>query len=146
MECLNLNEVIIENNDYRKLNEVANFLVEQGLRFDDGVEYTVALYDCDKIVATGSFDGKILKCIAVEESYKGMGISNKIVSDLINEQYRRGNNHFFVYTKPCNYKMFKDLGFYKIEEVTDKVLLMENDQNGISNFLNKIRKKELKGK
>lgn len=146
MEYLNLEEVIIEGNDYKKLNEVKNFLVNQGLRFDDNVEYTIALYDYDKIVATGSFDGKILKCIAVEESYKGMGISNKIVSNLINEQYRRGNNHFFVYTKPNNYKMFKDFGFYKIEEVPNKVLLLENDPNGIRSFLDKIQKKRVEGK
>jgi [citrate (pro-3S)-lyase] ligase len=146
MEHLNLEEIIIEGNDYKKLNEVKNFLINQGLRFDDNVEYTIALYDYDKIVATGSFDGKILKCIAVEESYKGMGISNKIVSDLINEQYRRGNNHFFVYTKPNNYKMFKDFGFYKIEEVPNKVLLLENDPNGIRSFLDRIQKKRVEGK
>ena len=119
MEYLNLEKIIIEGNDYRKLDEVKRFLTKQGLRFDDNVDYTIALYDNYKIVATGSFDDKVLKCIAVDEDYKGMGISNKIVSDLINEQYRRGNNHLFVYTKPSNYKMFKDFGFYKIEEVSE---------------------------
>lgn len=145
MEYLNLEEVIIEGNDYKKLNEVKKFLINQDLRFDDNVEYTIALYDYDKIVATGSFEGKILKCIAVEDEYKGMGISNKIVSDLINEQYRRGNNHLFVYTKPNNYKMFKDFGFYKIQEVPNKVVLLENDPNGINGFLDRIQKKRVEG-
>ncbi|WP_338418608.1 [citrate (pro-3S)-lyase] ligase [Clostridium beijerinckii] len=146
MECLNLELVIIEGNDYKKLNELKNFLTKQGLRFDNNIEYTVALYDNNRIIATGSFDGKILKCIAVDENYKGMGISNKIVSELINEQYRRGNNHLFVYTKPSNYTMFKDFGFYKIEEVPNKVILLENDPNGINSFLNRIHDKKVDGK
>ncbi|AGX44450.1 [citrate (pro-3S)-lyase] ligase [Clostridium saccharobutylicum] len=146
MEYLNLEEIIIESNDYTKINEVQNFLIKQGLRFDNNIEYTVALYDNNKIIATGSFDGRILKCIAVDEDYKGMGISNKIVSTLINEQYRRGNNHLFVYTKPSNYKMFEDFGFYKIEEVPNKVILLENDSNGIWNFLNRIRERKVEGK
>ncbi len=146
MEYLNLEEVIIEGKDYRKLNEVKTFLEKQNLRFDDNIEYTIALYDEDKIISTGSFEDKVLKCIAVDENYKGMGISNKIVSDLINEQYRRGNNHLFVYTKPSNYKMFKDFGFYKIEEIPNRVILLENDSDGISNFLNRIHEKKVDGK
>lgn len=146
MEYLDLEVVIVEGNDYKKLNEVKEFLTRQGLRFDNNIEYTVALYENSKLIATGSFEGKILKCIAVDEDYKGMGISNKIVSELINEQYRRGNNHLFVYTKPKNYKMFKDFGFYKIEEVENKVLLLENDPKGISNYLDRIQKNRVKGK
>ncbi|MDR3593290.1 [citrate (pro-3S)-lyase] ligase [Clostridium sp.] len=146
MEYLNLEEIIIEGNDYKKINEVKNFLLKQGLRFDNNIEYTVALYDNNQIIATGSFDGRILKCIAVDENYKGMGISNKIVSTLINEQYRRGNNHLFVYTKPSNYKMFEDFGFYKIAEVTNKVILLENNPYGISSFQDRIQKKKVEGK
>lgn len=146
MECLNLEEIIIGNNDYKELNEVKSFLEKQSLKFDANSEYTVALYEDDKVIATGSFEGRILKCIAVDDNYKGMGISNKIVSTLINEQYRRGNSNLFVYTKPKNYKMFKDLGFYKIAEVSNKVILLENNPCGIKNFTEKIKRKKVKGK
>ncbi|GAA3314237.1 hypothetical protein GCM10020331_006300 [Ectobacillus funiculus] len=77
IEYLNLQELIIEGNDQSQLNEVRNFLAKQGLRLDNNVEYTVALYNGDKIVATGSFEGRILKCIAVDDGYRGMGITNK---------------------------------------------------------------------
>jgi len=145
MGYFNLEEIIIENKRSKKLNEVKKFLLEQGLTFDGNIEYTVALYDNNKIVATGSFEGRILKCIAVDDSYKGMGISNTIISYLISEQYRRGNSHLFVYTKPKNYRIFLDLGFYKIAEVPNKVTLLENDPTGIKKFINKIKSKKVDG-
>lgn len=145
MEYLNLNEIIIEDTNSKELDEVREFLKHQDLRFDENIEYTVALYNEDKIVGTGSFDGKILKCIAVDSDYKGMGISNKIVSDLISEQYRRGNTHLFIYTKPKNQEIFKDLGFHKIAEVPDKVVLLENNPYGISNFVEEIKMKKVAG-
>ena len=146
IEYLNLQELIIEGNDQRKLDEVKSFLAKQGLRLDKNVEYTVALYNGDKVVATGSFEGRILKCIAVDDSYRGMGVSNKVISDLVSEQYRRGNTHLFVYTTPCNYRIFKDLGFNKIAEVSNKVILLENNPFGIRNFVEKLKKKKVNGK
>lgn len=146
MEYLNLEEMIIENNDFKKLKEVEDFLNKHELRLEENLEYTVALYDDDKIVATGSFEGRILKCIAVDDNYKGMGVSNKIISDLINEQYRRGNSHLFIYTKPKNYNIFQDLGFYKFAEVSSRVILLENNPFGISGFIEKIKKKKATGK
>ncbi|MDS0526492.1 [citrate (pro-3S)-lyase] ligase [Clostridium sp. SHJSY1] len=145
MEYLNLNEMIIEDINSKELDKVRDFLKHQDLRFDENVEYTVAIYNEEKIVGTGSFDGKILKCIAVDDNYKGMGISNKIVSDLISEQYRRGSTQLFVYTKPKNQLIFKELSFYKIAEVPDKVILLENNSFGISEFVEEIRKKKVNG-
>lgn len=145
MEYLNLKKIIIEGSNSREQDEVKDFLKDQDLRFDEGIEYTVALYDEDKIIATGSFEGRILKCIAVDAGYKGMGVSNRIVSNLISEQYRRGNSRLFVYTKPKNHKIFTDLGFYKIAEVPDKVVLLENNPCGIRGFIEKINKKKVDG-
>ena len=145
MEYLNLNEIIIEDVNSKEIDEVRDFLRRQDLRFDEHIEYTIALYNEDKIVGTGSFDGKILKCVAVDNNYKGMGISNKIVSDLISEQYRRGNTHLFVFTKPRNQEIFKDLGFYKIAEVSNKVVLLENNSHGIRDFVEEIKMMKVNG-
>lgn len=145
MEWTNLNELVIESRDYNELNEVKEFLKRQGLSFDSNIEYTVALFDGDKMAATGSFGGRILKCIAVDDDYKGLGISNKIISGLVSEEYRRGNSHLFIYTKPANSNIFENLGFYKIAEVPNKVALLENNSYGIRNFIEKIRNKKVNG-
>ncbi|MBU3071854.1 [citrate (pro-3S)-lyase] ligase [Clostridium estertheticum] len=145
MGYLNLDEIIIEDNHSSKLYDIKKLLLKQGLKFEENVEYTVALYDDDKIIATGSSEGKILKCIAVDDNYKQMGISNTIISDLISEQYRRGNNHLFVYTKPKNYKVFQKLGFYMIAEVPNRVILLENDPCGIKKYINNLKKEKISG-
>lgn len=145
MEYLTLDKVIIEDKFSKQLTPIKSFLKSQGLKFDNNVEYTVAIYDGEKVIGTGSFDNRILKCIAIDENYRGMGISNKILSDLINEEYRRGNTHLFVYTKPKNYAIFSELGFYKIEEVKDKVILLENRSDGIKKFVDKISKSKVNG-
>lgn len=146
IEWLDLKEENISKNDVQKLQELKAFLSKQGLRFDNTVEYTVAFYVEDKIIGTGSIEGKVLKCIAVDDEYKGMGITNKILTTLINEQYNRGRYHFFIFTKPENSYIFKDLGFYEIAQVPQKVALFENDSKGIVKFVEKLSKKKVEGK
>lgn len=135
MEFIKLNELMIDRSDLRGWRAVEKFLIAQGLRPEFHPEYTYSLWDGERLVATASLEGQVIKCVAVEADYQGMGLTNKVVSHLINEAYRRGRQHLFVYTKPENLKIFEDLGFYKIEAVPDEVVLMENDPNGIHNYV-----------
>ncbi|MGJ0847134.1 [citrate (pro-3S)-lyase] ligase [Tissierella praeacuta] len=127
-------------NNPREKAQVEEFLLSQGLNLEIDVEYTVALYEDDKIVGTGSLSGKVLKCIAVHPDYHGKGFSNKIVSLLINEEYHRGNTHLFIFTKPSNINMFNDMGFYEIAQVKEQVVLLENDPQGIKRYTKKLNK------
>lgn len=137
---------IINLSNPREKSEIENFLKLQNISLEKDVDYTVALYESDKLVGTGSLSNKVLKCIAVDENYQGEGLSNMIVSHLVSEAYFRGYTHLFIYTKPMNLKMFKDMGFYKIEEVEDKVVLLENDPKGISGYTKNLSKYKKNGK
>lgn len=137
---------IIQLKNLREKREVESFLNAHNLKLEPDVEYTVALYDNDKIIATGSLSGRVLKSIAVDPNYQGEGLSNKIVSLLVNEQYYRGNTHLFIYTKPKNKDMFYDMGFYEIEEVDGQVVLLENDPNGIKRYTEELKKDKKEGK
>ncbi|WP_313755905.1 [citrate (pro-3S)-lyase] ligase [Tissierella sp.] len=133
-------------NNPREKAQVEEFLLSQGLNLETDVEYTVALYEDDKIVGTGSLSGRVLKCIAVDTDYLGMGFSNKIVSLLVSEEYHRGNTHLFIFTKPSNINMFKDMGFYEIAQVEEQVVLLENDPQGIKRYTKKLNKYKKDGK
>ena len=137
---------VINLSNPREKLQIENFLKLQNISLEKDVEYTMALYDGDDLVGTGSLSDKVLKCIAVDENYQGEGLSNMIVSHLVSEAYFRGNTHLFIYTKPVNLNMFKDMGFYKIEEVEDRVVLLENDPEGISSYIKKISKYKKNGK
>lgn len=132
-------------NSPRERAEVEKFLNSHNLNLEQDVEYTIALYEDEKIIGTGSISGRVLKCIAVDLNYQGEGLSNKIITLLINEEYYRGNTHLFVFTKPCNVHLFKDMGFYEITNIGDEVSLLENDPNGIRRYIESLSKSKKQG-
>ena len=111
-----------------------SFLQRAGLEADEQVERTALLWDNGQLVATGSRAGNILKCIAVDESRQGEGLTATVLTALRQDAFSAGYSHLFLYTKPRNKWMFSSLFFYPIAQTAD-VLLMENRKNGIEDFL-----------
>ena len=111
-----------------------SFLQRAGLEADEQVERTALLWDNGQLVATGSRAGNILKCIAVDESRQGEGLTATVLTALRQDAFSAGYSHLFLYTKPKNKWMFSSLFFYPIAQTAD-VLLMENRKNGIEDFL-----------
>jgi [citrate (pro-3S)-lyase] ligase len=141
-----LNDEVLNLDSIDERKDVESFLHAQGLSLDQDVEYTLVIRDNGKIVATGSFSKRVLKSIAVDEEYQNRGLSAKIVTLLIHEEYERKRTHLFIYTKPSNISIFSDLGFYVIHEVPSKVVLMENRLTGIKKYVEQLssKKSELK--
>lgn len=124
----------------RKQKKLEEFLALQDLRYDRQIEETVNLVDADgNIAATCSLHANVLKCIAVSEKYQGYGLSPRVVTLMINRANEKGIKHLFLFTKPKNYQMFNDMGFYPITQ-TDDVLLMENDRGGIDRYIDSLEK------
>lgn len=142
-ENIQIKRIFLDNS--KEKNEVKVFLDSHGLNLEEDVEYTIGIYENEKLVGTGSLSGRVLKSIAVDSNYQAEGLSNKIVSHLVNEQYYLGNTHLFIYTKPQNVNMFKNMGFYEIAQVEDEVALLENNPKGISNYLDKLSNYEKDG-
>ena len=114
--------------DYRQVMKFENkniekFLKDFDINYEKDVDYTLAAFDGDKIVGTGSAAGRVLKCFAIDETYQGMGITNAIITRLIAYQYERDESHLFIFTKPKNIKIFSDFGFSLVEETEDVALL-----------------------
>jgi [citrate (pro-3S)-lyase] ligase len=120
------------------LEELRGFLNQNGLKYDEGVEYSVLLREEGRIAAAGSLDGRVLKCIAVSPDFQGSGAAAQIVTELVNEAARREQYHLFLFTKPENEELFGSLGFFPISK-TPGVLLMENKKNGISKFVSSLQ-------
>ncbi|MEL7647225.1 MAG: [citrate (pro-3S)-lyase] ligase [Sedimentibacter sp.] len=127
-------------------SEVDEFLKQQELLLEKDVEFTLAIYEDDKIIGTGSITGNVLKCIAIDPEFQGEGFSNKLVSMLLSEQYQRGNSHLFIFTKPKNSKMFQDFGFKEITSVDGQVTLLENNPRGIEDYTSRLKSQRRDGK
>lgn len=120
-----------------QLDAWTSLLRKEGLESDNNIESTVLVWDQDVLVATGSRQANLLKCIAVDDAYQGEGLTATVLTHLRQDAFRAGHDHLFLYTKPKNRYMFQSLFFYPIAETKD-VLLMENRQNGIGDFLHSL--------
>lgn len=128
-----------------KLRELTEFLQSMGLRYDDGIEYTVAIRDGnDRIAACASLQGNVIKCVAVDPSLQGEGVTATLMTAIKREALERGERHLFLYTKPENAAQFGGIGFYEIAR-TDSVLLMENKKDGFLSWVESVRAEEAAG-
>ncbi|CAK7015728.1 MAG: [Citrate [pro-3S]-lyase] ligase [Desulfovibrio sp.] len=125
----------------RKSNrdEIARFLEKFDLRFDDTPEFTVVLRDQEGALAgTGSFDGEILRNIAVDDSLQGGGLTAAIVSALIQEAARRGTMHYFIFTRPAKAFLFESLGFKEIVKAEPYAALLESGIGSVESYCESV--------
>lgn len=111
-----------------------DLLVLGGLVPDEQVDYTVGLYDRNKLVATGSTYQNIIKLVAVDPEYQSENLLTKIVMALSSKLHDEGIIHFFLYTKPCVAVSFASLGFKEIIR-TDTILFMEQGSPDFADYL-----------
>lgn len=120
--------------------EVKAFLQAEDLVLEGRPEFSAVLRSGDdRIIATGSLDGNVLKYIAVDKSHQGEGLLGQILTTLVTQAFSKGMRKLFVFTKPQNKALFTPFGFYPIEE-TGSVLLMENRKNGIRMYVSALKK------
>jgi len=111
------------------------FLGERGLSLDPDIDYAVACYDGAEIVGAGALSGYVLKDIAVAVEAEGAGVASAIVSHLLAEEGRRGLSHLFVFTRPAAEATFVSLGFTVVARVPQRVVLLENREEGIEQYI-----------
>jgi [citrate (pro-3S)-lyase] ligase len=123
----------------KEVQAIRAFLLPFDLSFDESkVDYTVALYQQDNLVATGSLSGSVLRNIAINESLQGEGLTGKIVTHLLNVAAQRGYYHTFLFTKPKNVHFFTQLGFTLLSQVKHAALL-ETGLPSISHYQQELR-------
>lgn len=135
---------LIESLKGKKFNIWKQFIEKAGIQADPHISHTVLVWDDDKLIATGSRQDNILKCIAVDESRRGEDLTATVLTSLRQDAFKQGYRHLFLYTKPENKDMFTSLFFYAVAQ-TDKVLLMENRCEGIVEFLKGLPVKDADG-
>ena len=123
----------------RILTQWKALLTRAGLEPDEKTEQTVLLWDGEELVAAGSRQGNLLKCIAVDPDRRGEDLTAAVLTQLRMEAFREGHRHLFLYTKPENRRLFQGLFFYPVIH-TDTVALMEDQRNGIRAFLEGLPK------
>ncbi|KGK91522.1 citrate lyase ligase [Desulfosporosinus sp. HMP52] len=137
--------------DKTERDEVESFLGEFGLILDRDVDYTFvirneepspqfSLTERAPIVATCSKAKNVLKCFAIAHDLRGEGMAATLVTALIDRLFSEGIHHYFVYTNPCQVKIFSALGF-KFVHQNQAVALLENGIYDIRQHLEGLKAK-----
>lgn len=127
-----------------RLAEIRGFLAGMGLGWDDGVEFTVVLREGDAIVATGSRQANVLKCIAVAADWRGEDLAARVVTELVKDALAAGREHLFIFTTPAGAVTFERLGFYPVA-VTRSAALLENRRDGVAHFVAALETRPTQG-
>lgn len=113
-------------------------LQQAEIRTEENVQYTIGLFDEEKLIGTGSIADNVLKCIAVCKDYTGGGAINQLVSHLMNVVFENGATACYVYTKPASMASFQHLGFREIARVTGELVFMEKAAFGFKSYLQQL--------
>lgn len=125
--------------DQRGRQQWSDFLTRADLIPDDHLDYTIGIYDQEKLIGTGSIFQNILKCIAIDFSYQNENLLSKIVQVLRERLQEIGYQHYFLYTKPKNSQLFQSLGFAEIA-ATAELVFMEQGFPDFEDYLAELKK------
>lgn len=123
-----------------EISDVKRLLKINNLTYEPNVTKTIGLYDNNFMVATGSIDHNVIKMIAVDPEYTSRNLSSKILSYLLFDMEANQIDHYFLFTKPENTKIFNNFNFNQIIETKD-VVLYENKEKKITHVLQEMKKK-----
>jgi len=135
---MDIRVINIHNNSEKE--RISQFLINQNLKYGNDIEYTIALFEEKQIIGTGSISGKVLKCIAVDESKQREGIAAKIVSRLVKKQFENGRTKNFLFTSPDKIDQFTGLGFRLLSVAEPIYALLEMGMDDIDQYLHVLKK------
>jgi [citrate (pro-3S)-lyase] ligase len=116
---------------------VKDLLHAEGLRFEEGVDYTCGIFDHDELIATGSLQKNVCKMIAVRSDYRGENLTATVILQLMHELNKRGIYKYFLFTKPDGVKFFTYYTFKMVAE-TPSIALLENSFDTIRERLGRM--------
>ncbi len=131
-----IREINLDNT--REVEAVRAFLAGFDLTYDGSVDYTVAFYQQEEMIATGSLAGAVLRNIAVSPALQGEGLTANVVSQLIQQAGLRGIYHYFIYTKPGAAPMFTALGFKEVARCEPFAVLLESGLGSIDSYCRQV--------
>lgn len=124
--------------DPRRREAVDLFLHQHQLSLEADCERVIVAEDQRRIVGCGAIAGCVLKCIAVDPSLQGEGLSLKLLTELMTTAYELGRGELFLFTKPDNAALFSSAGFWPIARAGDQAVLMENSRERLARYCRQL--------
>ncbi|MBP2099156.1 [citrate (pro-3S)-lyase] ligase [Enterococcus rivorum] len=135
---MELKRIWLQNDKKLKL-QWQTLLIDNELTPDSQVDYTVGIFEQEKLIGTGSLYGNILKCIAIDWSYQNANLLTPILQSLREKLLESGETHSFLYTKPATSEFFENLGFSKII-ATEEIVFLEQGLPDFNDYLTSLKR------
>ncbi len=131
-------EEIIDLNINKSMpKELEEFYKQNKLDMHEGLDKVILYRDNGNIIASGGYKGFVIKGLAIDEEYQGYNLTGKVISRLLEILKNNGINHVFLFTKPENTTIFKDLGFNLLIK-SKSAVLFERGYPDIKSFKSKL--------
>ena len=108
------------------------FLRQHQLSLEADCEMAIIAEYRRRLVGCGAIAGNVLKCIAIDPSLQGEGLSLKLLTELLTLAYVLGRSELFLFTKPCNAALFAGAGFWPIAQAGNLAVLLENSRERLT--------------
>ena len=102
------------------------------------IDYTVGIFDGERLVGTGSTYQNIIKLVAICGDYQDQNLLTQLITHLSDYLWNQGVTRVFLYTKPDSAKYFRSIGFKPIAE-TKAVCLMERGTPSFEDYADDLR-------
>ncbi|UTC77930.1 adenylyltransferase/cytidyltransferase family protein [Treponema sp. OMZ 799] len=127
------------NLEIKSRKEEFSALLKENSLIEDSLESVYGIFDeADNLAACGGREKNILKCFAVKDEFKGLGLTDEILSALLKEAYGEGYKSFFIFTKRSSVSFFTGAGFISLASSDDSALLYRGE-----NTIEDVLKNEL---
>lgn len=119
---------------------ITNFAASETAQLD----HTVGIYEGDKLVATGSTAGNVIKYVgACHKNSQAGAYFNAIISALLTHLAKNQIFHVFVFTKPKYVASFEYVGFHALAQ-TESGAILETGDTGVTDYIQSLPHPELK--
>lgn len=125
------------------LAAIRDLLGRNQLGLDGDIQLFVVALAGAKIVGCAGLAWRTIKCVAVDEAWRGDNLSVRLLGEIQHIAMESGQAHLFLFTRPYNLDRFRQSGFWPLVQVDETAVLMENTPVGISRYcagLEKLRK------
>ena len=103
---------VLLRKDKSRREAIDLFLRQHQLSLEADCEMAIIAEYRRRLVGCGAIAGNVLKCIAIDPSLQGEGLSLKLLTELLTLAYELGRSELFLFTKPCNAALFAGAGFW----------------------------------
>ncbi|STS80092.1 [citrate (pro-3S)-lyase] ligase [Klebsiella pneumoniae] len=120
--------------DKPRREAIDRFLRQHQLSLEADCEMAIIAEYQQRLVGCGAIAGNVLKCIAIDPSLQGEGLSLKLLTELLTLAYELGAANCFCSLNLCNAALFSGAGFWPIAQAGDRAVLMENSRERLTRY------------